>query len=90
MDLNFLDRFSKNKSNFKFHENPSSESRVPCGRTPQTHDEAFRHFANAPKIMGILSGSMLKLTSVIRTLYVPGASNARQCVAAVLVDGANC
>jgi hypothetical protein len=36
----------------KFHENPSSRSRVvPCRRTDR-HDEAsckFRNFANAPK-----------------------------------------
>jgi hypothetical protein len=44
--LNFLDRFSKNPSNIKFHENMSSGSRVICGRTDR-HDEAnsrFSHF----------------------------------------------
>jgi hypothetical protein len=37
--------------NIKFHENPSSESRlVPCGRTDMTKlIVAFRNFANAPK-----------------------------------------
>jgi hypothetical protein len=33
-NLNFLDRFSKNSSNIKSHENSSSESRVfPCNHT---------------------------------------------------------
>jgi hypothetical protein len=38
-------------SNLKFHENPSSWSRVvPCGRTDTTKLKvAFRNFANAPK-----------------------------------------
>jgi hypothetical protein len=50
--FNFLDRFSKKTLNIKFHENPSSGSRViPCGRT-DGHDEAnsrLSHFLNAPK-----------------------------------------
>jgi len=34
-------------SNVKFHENPSSGSRVvPCGPTDR-HEEVFRYFANA-------------------------------------------
>ena len=33
-NLNFFDKISKKKiSNAKFHENPSSRSRVVCGRT---------------------------------------------------------
>jgi len=36
--------------NIKFHENPSSESRVfPCGQTDMTkHIVAFRNFAKTP------------------------------------------
>ena len=50
----FLDKFSKN-THIKFHENPSSGSRVvPCGRADgQTNMTkqivAFRSFANAPQ-----------------------------------------
>jgi hypothetical protein len=41
--------FEKKSSNIEFYKNPSSGSRVPCGRTDK-HDEivAFRDFANAP------------------------------------------
>jgi len=45
----------RKSSNIKFHENPSSWSRVvPCGRTDRRTDMtkpivAFRNFANAPK-----------------------------------------
>jgi hypothetical protein len=44
-NLNFLYRFSKKKSsNIKFHQNPSSVSRVvPCGRT-DGHNEANSSF----------------------------------------------
>jgi len=54
--LNFLNGFKKKKkySNVKFHENPSSRSRVvPCGRTDRPTDRqtdmtkpivAFRNF----------------------------------------------
>jgi len=56
--LNFLDRFSFERyTNIKFHENPSSPSRVvPCGRTDRqanmaNHIVAFRNFANAPKLV---------------------------------------
>ena len=40
-------------SNIKFHENPSSESRVvPCGPTDMTKlIVAFRNFVNAPKTL---------------------------------------
>ena len=54
-NLIFFDRFSKNSPNIKFHENPSSGSRVvPCGQTDGLTDMAklivaFRSFANAPK-----------------------------------------
>jgi hypothetical protein len=54
MNLHFLNRLSKKKksSNIKFHQNPSSRSRViPCGRTDITKlIVAFRNCANAPKI----------------------------------------
>ena len=52
--LNFLDRFSKKSTNIKFHENPTSGSRVfnadgkTDGRTDMTKlIVAFRNFANA-------------------------------------------
>jgi len=51
-----MDRFlkKKNYSNIKFHENPSSVSRVSCeqtdGRTDMTKLRvAFHNFANTPK-----------------------------------------
>jgi hypothetical protein len=41
--LNFLHTFSKNNSHIKFHENPSSGSRVvPCGRTDRHGEANFR------------------------------------------------
>jgi hypothetical protein len=45
MKLDFIDSFFFEKySNIKFHENPSSGSRVvPCGRT-DGHDEANSRF----------------------------------------------
>ena len=55
MKLEFSKHISENFSNIKFHENPSSESRVvPYGRTDRRIDMtrllvAFRNFANAPK-----------------------------------------
>jgi len=59
-NLNLINRFSeKNPSYIKFHENPSSGSRVvPPGRTNERKDKrtdmtklivAFRNFAKAPK-----------------------------------------
>ena len=47
-NLSFLSRFSKKCSNMKFHGNPSSGSRVPCGRTDMKLTFDFRNFANAP------------------------------------------
>ena len=45
MKLNLLDRLKKKSSDVKFHENPSSGSRVvPCGRTDR-RDEANCHFS---------------------------------------------
>jgi hypothetical protein len=50
-NLNFLKRFWKKNPNSKFHENPSSGSRVvPCGQTDKTKPiVTFRSFANEPK-----------------------------------------
>ena len=55
---NFLDRFSIYIKNIRFHENPSSESRVvPCGKTDR-HDEANSRFPQfcegAPKLKPLL------------------------------------
>jgi hypothetical protein len=54
MKLWFSRQIFEKYSNIRFHENPSSGSRVPCGRTDgQTHMikliVAFRNLANAPK-----------------------------------------
>ena len=43
-NLNFLDRFSKNTQNIKFHEDPSSGSRVVSCRRTDRHDEANCRF----------------------------------------------
>jgi hypothetical protein len=57
-NLNFIYRISENTPNTKFHQNPSSGSRVfPCGRTDKTAGQAHMtklavalgNFANAPK-----------------------------------------
>ena len=55
MKLVFSQQTFEKFSNMKFHENPSSESRVvSCGRTDEETDMAkligaFRNVANAPK-----------------------------------------
>jgi hypothetical protein len=52
MKREFSRQIFEKSSNIKFHENPSSGSRVvPCGRTDR-YDEAnvaHRNFVNAPK-----------------------------------------
>jgi hypothetical protein len=49
-NLNFLDSFSENPQNIKFHENPSIGSRVvPCGWTDR-HDKVNSAPANGNKI----------------------------------------
>jgi hypothetical protein len=52
MKLEFYRQIFEKFSNVKFHENPSSGSRVvPCVQTDMTKlVAAFRDFANAPKI----------------------------------------
>jgi len=56
MILEFSRQIFEKSSNAKFHENPSSGSRVvPCGQTDGRTDMtklivAFRDFENAPKI----------------------------------------
>jgi len=43
--MNFLERFFEKYWNIKFHQNPSSESRVvSCGRTDR-HDKANSRFS---------------------------------------------
>ena len=51
MKLEFSRQISEKSPNIKFHENPSSGSRVvPCGQTDMTKlIVAFRNFVNAPK-----------------------------------------
>jgi hypothetical protein len=51
MKLEFPRQILEKYSNIKFHENPSSRSRVvPCGRTDMTKlTVGFRNFANAPQ-----------------------------------------
>jgi hypothetical protein len=55
--------------NVKFHENPTGESRGPCGRTEERTDlrktdmkliVAFRNFANAPKKRRIIVKSPVR------------------------------
>ena len=59
MRLEISRRSSEKYTNIKFHENPSSGSRVvPCGRKDGRTDTtevffAFRNFANAPKISSL-------------------------------------
>ena len=50
MKLEYHRKIFEKSSNIKFHENPSSGSRVvPCGRTDITKLIVdFRNFANAP------------------------------------------
>jgi hypothetical protein len=54
MKLEFSRQIFEKSPNIKFHENPSSGSRVvPCGRTDRQKNKkiivAFRNFAKAPK-----------------------------------------
>jgi hypothetical protein len=55
MELEFFSKDFWKHQNIKFHENPSSGSRVvPCGRTDGQSDMtklifAFRDFSNTPK-----------------------------------------
>ena len=57
--MNFLDGFSKNTQDIKFHENPSSGIRVvPCERTETTKlVVAFRYFAIPPEVAEVDFGS---------------------------------
>jgi hypothetical protein len=54
MKLEFSRQIFEESSNIKFHQNPSSGSRVvPCGRMAMTKlIVAFRNFANAPNSGG--------------------------------------
>ena len=50
MELEFSGQIFEKFSNIKFHENPSSGSRVFSRRTDMTNRVvAFRNYANAPK-----------------------------------------
>jgi hypothetical protein len=50
MKLEFSRHIFEKYSSMKFHENPSSGSRVaPCGRTVMKLIDAFRNIANPPK-----------------------------------------
>ena len=52
MKLGFSRQIFEKYSNIKYHENPSSGSRVPCGQTDMTKlMVAFRDFTNAPNNM---------------------------------------
>ena len=58
MKLEFYPQIFEKHSNIKFHENPSSGSRVaPCGIV------AFRKFANAPKNRQIYTKYKLQVTT---------------------------
>jgi len=50
MKLECSRQIFEKSTNIKFHENLSSGSRVPCGRTDMTKlIVTFRNFANGPK-----------------------------------------
>jgi hypothetical protein len=72
LNLNYLNRFSKNTQMPKFHENPFNGSRVvPCRRTYGQTDTmklmvAFRNFAKAPK----------RLKSICKIHRIPVVMNA--------------
>ena len=57
MNFEYSQQIFEVYTNMKFHENPSSRSRVVrCGQTGRRTDMvkpvvAFRHFANVPKII---------------------------------------
>ena len=52
----FFDRFSKKYSNIKFHENPSSGSRVvPCGRTNRYDEANGRFHATQTRLKAVFS-----------------------------------
>ena len=72
MKLVFSRQIFEKRSNIKFHENPSSGSRVvPCGQMETDMTKltvAFRHFANAPKMAVTLFQRSLVVT-VCTTLY---------------------
>ena len=72
LNLNFLDRFSKNFSIIKFHENPSGGSRVvSSGRTYMTKlTVAFRNVANAPK----------NVTSLAQNISITDDSKSLHCI----------
>ena len=63
--FNFFDRFSKKHSNFNFHENLCSGSRVvPCGQMDRQTDMtkitiAFRNFTNTSKMLIFQTNSSL-------------------------------
>ena len=67
MNIAFSRQIVQKYSSIKFHENPSSGSRVfPCGleRRTDIHDEAniaFRSFVNAPKNNKIITSFILNL-----------------------------
>jgi hypothetical protein len=77
MKLEFSRQFPEKCSNIKYHENPSSGSRVvPCGKTYGRTDMtklivAFRNFANAPK------NSCLVICPCVRNHYYRHLSEPR-------------
>jgi len=72
MKLEFSWQIFEKYSSIKFHENPSSGSRVvPCGRTDMTKlIVAFSNFANAPKKQTRTKNSTLLKTFSNSTKHV--------------------
>jgi len=79
MRLGFSRQIFENYPNIKFHENPSSRSRVgPCGQRDGRADRtklivAFRNFANSPDSLNRVSCVRLRTVNIpaMTTRWIP-------------------
>jgi hypothetical protein len=69
MKFEFCQQIFEKVSNIKFHQNPLSGSRVPCGQTDMKLTVAFRNFANAPKQINSLFPS--QISNLIPSFAIP-------------------